>query len=108
MLIIIQRTQLEVELESTVNGDLYVCGGYLRYGNDIFAHSYCGGVFIEGLLFGDGFYLPETTYGGVSKICNYLKYFIRIYRFQRISTYPKAFKVRLSLKSSVYIFSMNC
>ena len=59
--------QFEAEIESTVDGFLYVCGGYLRYGNDIYAYSYCGGVFIEGLIFGDGYYIPENINDFVSE-----------------------------------------
>ena len=36
-----------------------MCGAYVRYGNDIYGYSVCGGVFMEGLIFGDGHYLPE-------------------------------------------------
>ena len=52
--------QVEVELEPTAEGGLSFCGVYLRYGNDIYTYSYCGGVFISGLIFGNGYYLQAS------------------------------------------------
>ena len=75
--------QFEAEIESTVGGDLYVCGAYLRYGNDIYAYSYCGGVFIDGLIFGDGYYIPNTFNDYVSEANNfYFLLFSRLVKSQ--------------------------
>ena len=68
---IILHLQLEVEIEASIDGNLTLCGVYLRYGNNIYAYSICGGVFIEGLIFGDGNYMKffrETMFDYVSKV----------------------------------------
>ena len=43
-----------------------MCRATIRYGNDVFTYSMCGGVFIEGLVAGDGKKLPEIIAGQVS------------------------------------------
>ena len=49
-----------------------MCRATIRYGNDVYTYSMCGGVFIAGLMAGDGKKLPEIIVGLVSSYTSFL------------------------------------